>query len=286
MTKEMEWYKIRKRVYVLWTRLLDLKKNLDIRECELEKVKSLPSEVDRKLVKSSKVLLVPESVTAFGGIDLMREKGFYLNLFHIVIILLLFILFMFSSIQIAFCMPGDVVNLDIIDVYRPSVNRLPVESNIGYLFCHFEELGNIIRTSHLGRLPGPDEAYELIAQLYPEQLKSLIDPLVEGYARIGADPIIQQRLAYCCTGLLRENMECLTTFAEITRSMSAVFFLTNPGCPLDLSLPLEETFSYLRNTLDFAPDAEHYYAAQILVKTSRLYTQYDRLLALLLSFPL
>lgn len=221
----------------------------------------------------------------------MKKRMLHIFVFDKICLLITFAVFLFLHNDVGFCMmPGGNdgnVNLGMVDIYRPLVNQLPVESVD--LFRHFEELGQIIQTSRLGRLPGPDEAYGLIAKLHPERLNSLINPLVEGYTRLGYDPIIQARLAYCYTELLRENTACLTALTEITHSMNAVSCLYDHPSYLYLtnnSLTLQETFSYLIRNLDFAPDAEGYYATKILVETSRLYNRYDKLLALLLAFPL
>lgn len=172
---------------------------------------------------------------------------------------------------LAFCMPvgSERVNLELINVYRPLINQLPVESSWVYLFANFEELGSIIQTCRGGHLLEPEEMYEFIQQLYPEQLQCLLDSLI-GTLRSN-NPEVTQQCILLSRELLEESTNCVNTLGEITRNIGLVR-------GIDISnRPLEEIFPALLRELPFSYEVERVYAIQILLKTEMLYARYARL---------
>lgn len=169
------------------------------------------------------------------------------------------------------------VDLSLIDFYRPVVTQfLPVESEWTHLFGHFEELGSVIRTCRGGHLLGSQESYEFIQQLYPGQLRTLLDSLL-GTFRINT-PVVREHCIIFSRELLQESSNCLSTLKDIAQNMSAVRGIDISDQLLDESFP---ALVALVRGLSFSNEIERFYAIQILLKAENLYMQYARLLTLL-----
>lgn len=185
-------------------------------------------------------------------------------------------------------MPGgnSEVNLELIEAYRPLMNRFPAESSPQHLFNFFEELNPIIRTGRLGILPGPDEAHDFICQLYPQQLEALLNSIAnEGFVRAWPQ-VHQEQLRNCSTALLQVNRDCLATVNNMAQSMSVLYdgnMANGRNMANDMAnLSLEETVSFLLENLNFSPEMERILAEDLLRQTYRLFFEYNRILVLLL----
>ena len=141
----------------------------------------------------------------------------------------------------------------------PLIAQLPPESNWTYLFEHFEELDDVIRTCRRGRLLGAYEAYEFIQQLYPIQLNSLLESVIMNF-RFNA-PEIAEPCTVISRELLLENNRLLITLGDVARGISLIR-------GIDISnQPLDESFLALMRELNLSPEAERFYATQILLRT-------------------
>jgi hypothetical protein len=192
-----------------------------------------------------------------------------------VLIVFLFLFLLLLPTDVAFCMPGGngAVNHSIIEVYRPLLAQLPAESNWTHLFAHFEELDEVLRTSRSGQLLSAPDAYELIQQLYPIQLKSLLDSVVITFGP-NAPEITEQFTVISRQLVLRSN-ELLFTLEEIARWISFIRGIDISNQPLEVSFPT------LVSGLNLSPEAERLCAVRILLGTEFLYLQYGRLFTLL-----
>lgn len=65
--------------------------------------------------------------------------------------------FFLCELNTGFCMPGgnDIVNLGLVDFYRPVINQLPVEYGWVPLFENFDELRSVVQTCRRGNT-GPN----------------------------------------------------------------------------------------------------------------------------------
>lgn len=189
---------------------------------------------------------------------------------------LVFVIMFPLSIKVSFCMPGGsgAVNPGMIEIYRPLMAQLPAESNWAYLFAHFEELDNVLRTSRSGQLLNAQDAYELIQQLYPVQLISLLDSVLMTFGP-NAPEIITEQSTVISRQLLLESDGLLMTLEEMARRFSII-----RGTDIS-NQPLDESFPALVRGLYLCPEAERFYATQVLLRTEPLYLQYGRLFALL-----
>lgn len=172
-------------------------------------------------------------------------------------------------------MPGGSGGVDpgMIEVYRPLIAQLPAESSWNYLFEHYKELNNVIQTSSRGQLLGAEEAYDLIQQLYPRQLGSLLDSVLLNFG-LNA-PEITEQCAIISRHLLFGSHGLLITLEEVAQGIS---FLGG----IDVSnQPLDESFPALVRGHNLSPEMESFYATRILLKTEYLNLQYGRLLNLL-----
>ncbi|MCO5582038.1 hypothetical protein L7F22_035929 [Adiantum nelumboides] len=161
-----------------------------------------------------------------------------------------------------------------IEVYRPLVAaRFPVESSGAYLFTNFEELGEVIETSRRGQLLRSSDIHELIQQLYPAQLNSLLSSTLIDFGPNA--PVILEQYAIISRQLLLKNSQLWIILNEIAESLSI-----RTGTDIT-NQSLSEILPVLRE-LYISRAAERYYAAQLLQGTQELYLQYDRLFALLL----
>lgn len=195
---------------------------------------------------------------------------------------------MYFSHEVAFCMipgsnhGGDGVNLEMIEIYRPMMNRFPAESSSRYLFEYLVELRPIIQTSRLGLLPRPDEAHDFICQLYPQQLGILLSSIADEVSVHSWSLVDQEQFRNCSTALLQINGDCLATVNNIAQSMSSVMYGRNMANDIIL---LEERFSFLlQNERNLSPEMTRIYAEYLLRQTSPLFRAYQRILVLLLYF--
>lgn len=192
------------------------------------------------------------------------------------ILFFFFFFFLFTlSIEVSFCMPGGsgAVNPGIIEIYRPLIIQLPAESHWTYLFAHFEELDDVLRTSRSGQLLDAQDVYELIQQLYPVQLKSLLDSVLITFGPNA--PEITEQSRVISRQLLFESRRLLMTLEEIAHGISLI-----RGTDIS-NQPLDESFPALVRGLHLSPEVEIFYATRILLRTEFLYLEYSRLFALL-----
>lgn len=184
---------------------------------------------------------------------------------------IMFFLLSTLFLEVSLCMPASngAVNPNIIDVYRPIIAQLPTESSWTYLFSNFDELDNVVRTSRGGQLLNAQDAYELIQQLYPVQLNSLLDSVLMTFGPNA--PEITEQLNVISRQLSLESNRLLMTLGEIAQGISLI-----RGTDVS-NQPLDESFSALLTGFHLSPEAERFFATQVLLRAEPLHLQYSRL---------
>jgi hypothetical protein len=146
-----------------------------------------------------------------------------------------------------------------------------------YLLQHWKDMEALARTCEKGKLPSATDGYELVQQLYPAQIQSLLQALKVGLEttprpRGGEESAEGEEsgrdLGQAFADIERLTSNLLKVFKGILPSLS---LLTGIGIPL--SMPIEEAVEVLFS-LKLSPEAQTYYSSQILEQTTPLLKAY------------
>ncbi|KAI5054232.1 hypothetical protein GOP47_0030872 [Adiantum capillus-veneris] len=129
-------------------------------------------------------------------------------------------------------LPVGNVDLGVVDLYRPVINRLHAESPWRYAFDHCEELKTVIETFQQGRLLRPEDTYDFIQQLYPEQLNSLLGSIFSSI-RPNLDVFAKAQYLIVSKTLEEQSSNCFLKFINITHRTVIDMGIAIPDQDLD-----------------------------------------------------